>query len=234
MSAETLSRPLSDRVADLPVTPTLDDTPKALPQAVIDAAVQAFADGKTHYTDRPGIKPLREWVTDQLRDRYEVDLSPDAVTITCGATEARYVSLTQLVAGGAIYCAGDNAIISAVAQLVNVPIVTTPETATVAYLTPADGPEAVGQIRDQLAAGDLWLVWDMSHATAAHYHPAQDEAIAGRVVTIGGLDDSLPGWRIGWMAGSEKANQLRAYKQSMTICSTSISQWAALGLVETE
>jgi aspartate/methionine/tyrosine aminotransferase len=65
------------------------------------------------------------------------------------------------------------------------------------------------------------------------FHPAQNADLAARVVTIGSLSAYIPGWRMGWMAGSEMAGKLRAYKQSMTICSTSVSQWAALGLVET-
>jgi aspartate/methionine/tyrosine aminotransferase len=54
------------------------------------------------------------------------------------------------------------------------------------------------------------------------------------VVVIGGLDDVLPGWRVGWLAGSEVAEKLRSLKQSMTICTTSVSQWAAVALMNTD
>jgi aspartate/methionine/tyrosine aminotransferase len=76
-----------------------------------------------------------------------------------------------------------------------------------------------------------WIIWDTSGSGGTGFHPAQNPKLAGRVVTIGSFSDRMPGWRVGWMAGSDQAKQLRAYKQSLTICSTSISQWAALGLV---
>ncbi len=65
----TLSRPLAARVAGLP------DPPEArpglpVPQAVIDAAVEALAAGKTHYTDRPGILPLRAGITEYIKRRF--------------------------------------------------------------------------------------------------------------------------------------------------------------------
>jgi len=87
-----------------------------------------------------------------------------------------------------------------------------------------------------------WVVWDVSREPPPQsspaseggskaFHPAQDTAIAAKVISIGSFSYVMPGWRVGWMAGSEMADKLRAYKQSMTICSTSISQWAGMGLV---
>jgi aspartate/methionine/tyrosine aminotransferase len=237
---QTLSRPLAARVTDLPAPRELEPG-SPIPQAVIKAGIQALADGKTKYTDRPGIFPLRSWVADYLKDQFDVDVSPDEVTITCGETEARFVTVKHLGApGSCIVYAGEPPPIDGVAKLVGVQEVTTTvgDAARVSllYLTPRDDLHALGPLLKLVEQHNWWIVYDVSGGIPetgldTHWHPAQKLELAPRTVTIGGLSDQLPGWRIGWMAGSEQALKLRAYKQSMTICSTSVSQWAALGLV---
>jgi aspartate/methionine/tyrosine aminotransferase len=231
---EKLSRPLASRIGGLPDV-TRDNANPEISQAVINAAIQALDDGKTHYTDRPGILPLRQWVCDHLRNHFGVELSPDAVTITCGRSEARFVTIKVLAQPDTqIYCPGDSTAIKGMAHLAGATItdsVDKPDSIRLAYLTPRDGKAALEQAVELTRQHDWWLAWDMVSGRE-DFHPAQTADIAHRVITLGSLSDRLPGWRIGWLAGSEMAGKLRAYKQSMTICSTSVSQWAALGLVE--
>ena len=285
---QTLTRPLAARVAGLPevVEPTYNPP---IPEGVIEAAIQALKEGKTHYTDRPGILGLRKWVTEYLQKQFNVMLKPDEVTITCGATEARFVVIKRLVkAGGVILCSGDSKVIEGAAQLVGVNI--TRDTSNLAgilllYATPKDSLERLQPLLEQAEVNGWWVAWDVSqkpppqsspasrgviHETLSHqrdekgasrnphpnpppqamegdmqnataifkggsntsFHPAQNAGIASKVISVGSFSDVMPGWRVGWMAGSEMADKLRAYKQSMTICSTSISQWAGMGLVE--
>lgn len=234
---QTLSRPLAERVAGL--GDPSDRLPgPALPEEVIAAAVDALDAGKTKYTDRPGILPLRTWVTDTLNKRFRLALSPDDVTITCGGTEARFVAIKKLVpARTLLFCPGDSQRVAGPVALVGAELVTesvTPTAISSVYLTP-ELPEATLTSALELArTHGWWVIWDMDGAESTDFHPAQDSDLAPRVVTLGSLSDQLPGWRMGWLAGSEQALQLRAYKQSMTICSPSISQWAALGWVESQ
>jgi DNA-binding transcriptional MocR family regulator len=93
------------------------------------------------------------------------------------------------------------------------------------YATPADQADEIQRACEQLS--EAFIVFDTEVEGGGDWHPAQ--RWADRTITIGEFE-TLPGWRVGWMAGSKAANKLRAYKQSMTICSTSISQWAALGV----
>ncbi len=250
MSApEKLSRPLAARVAHLPEPAEHRDNPE-VSQAVIDAAIEALRTGKTHYTDRPGILGLREWVSKTLSETFGVELGADEVTITCGATEARFVAIKQLVKPGKqLLCVGDAAAISSTASLIGVQIVNhvnEPDTIAAIYCTPNDDLNVLQPLLAQASQQHWWVIWDVSADTVgehqrvlpsspsseARFHPAQNENLAPFVLTIGSLSNALPGWRVGWMAGSKMANKLRAYKQSMTICTTSISQWAGLGLAK--
>jgi aspartate aminotransferase len=235
MSApQTLTHPLAARVAGLPDLVENTHNPP-IAEGVIEAAIQALKDGKTHYTDRPGILGLRKRVTEYLQRHFNVTLKPDEVTITCGATEARFVVIKRLVkSDGVIVCAGDNSSIQGAAQLVGAGItrVSSTENIRLLYATPNDDVAVLKPLLEAAASYKWWVVWDVSHKTANNFHPAQDTALASKVISIGSFSDSMPGWRVGWMAGSEMADKLRAYKQSMTICSTSISQWAGMGLTE--
>ncbi len=105
-----------------------------------------------------------------------------------------------------------------------------PAAVSLLALTPEDAPEIRDRLLAQAVEHDWWVIWDVSGGEGDTFHPAQNDALRPRVVTIGSLSRHMPGWRVGWMAGSERAGKLRAYKQSMTICSASVSQWAALGL----
>lgn len=229
---QTLARPLAKRVASL-AEPREYAAAPSVPPAVADAAAAALRDGHTHYTDRPGIAPLREMAVGALGQRFGVELDAGEVTITCGATEARFVALKQLTGGKAIAALSHTHLIAQAAALIGAPIVnsvTYPSEIAVLYLTPADDPDAATALIAHVITYGWWVLFDTSVEGDTLAHPALDPTLAPRVVSIGSYSRHLPGWRVGWMAGSTAANKLRGYKQSMTICTTSISQWAALGL----
>lgn len=233
---ETLSRPLASRIAGLPTASRRMDDPQ-VGQAVIDAAVKALDRGETHYTDRPGIVGLRTWTTEFMGKTYGLELQPGEVTITCGITEGRFVVIKQLTTPGSqIVCPGDTAAIRGAAHLADVSVVQQvdePSTVSMIYITPQDKREVVDDLLRQAAEHNWWIIWDISDGVGdSNFHPAQNPKLAPHVVTLGSLSDKMPGWRVGWMAGSEKSAKLRAFKQSVTICTTNVSQWAALELVE--
>ncbi|MCA0454078.1 MAG: pyridoxal phosphate-dependent aminotransferase [Chloroflexi bacterium] len=232
----TLSRPLASRIAGLPAFTERKDG-AAVSERVIEAAVKALDKGETHYTDRPGIVGLRTWVTDHIGKNFGVELQPGEITITCGVTEGRFVVAKQLTKPGSqIVCPGDTSVISGAAHLAQATVVsdvTDPVAVSMVYLTPQDDWAVVDKLLQQAAEHKWWIIWDISSGIGENkFHPAQDPRLVGQVVTLGSLSDKMPGWRVGWMAGSEKAGKLRAFKQSVTICTTNVSQWAALGLVD--
>jgi aspartate/methionine/tyrosine aminotransferase len=227
---KNLPRSLAVRVAGLP---DISDPPlegDRVAEGIMRAAFAALDAGETHYTDRPGILPLREHAVAQMGRRYGVEIGADAVTITCGAIEARFVAIKQLVPSARkIVCVDSTPIVGA-AALCGVAITTdiSDPAIALAYLSAADDPARVTAIADAANAADWWVIWDMSRDQGGSFHPAQHPNLASRTITID-EPQTMAGWRVGWMAGSKAANKLRAYKQSMTICTTSISQWAALG-----
>lgn len=229
---KTLARPLAERVAGLGGLrgATTEDPP--LPPEVIAAAEDALARGETHYTDRPGIPEFRAWVAAYLLDGWGVRVDPSEATITCGSTEARYVTMTLLAEpGGAVLCPGDSGRIEGALQLLGARVVDSiQDDVALLYITPAVYRETVLELLEQAEERDWWVVWDLSFAQLDGFHPAQNEALAKRVVTINSLSDRMAGWRLGWMAGSEAALRLRAGKQAITICTTAVSQWAGLEL----
>lgn len=228
---QTLSRPLAQRVAvlDEPRPPAIQAT--ALPASVIEAAASALDRGETHYTDRPGIPQFRAWVAEHLRERYNVNVDPSEVTITCGSTEARYVCMTLLgEPGGSVLCPGDSAPIRGALQLAGAKIVDSiQDDVCLLYITPDDYRETSIELLQRAEESEWWIVYDLSFAkTDPPFHPAQNPKLAARVVTINSLSAHMAGWRLGWMAGSEMALRLRAGKQAITICTTAVSQWAGL------
>ena len=247
-SPQTLSRPLAGRVAgDQPHPPALSplyppakrgaETPRLkgggaqLPPNVIEAAVAALERGETHYTDRPGIPEFRAWVADHLAERFGLRIDPAEVTITCGSTEARFVTMTLLAeAGSAVLCPGDSSRIRGALHILGADIVdSVQDDISLLYLSPDVYRETSIELLQRAEETDWWIVYDLSFArTAPPFHPAQNEKLASRVVTIDSLSADLAGWRLGWMAGSAAALRLRAGKQAITICTTAVSQWAGL------
>ncbi|MDE2749388.1 MAG: aminotransferase class I/II-fold pyridoxal phosphate-dependent enzyme [Chloroflexota bacterium] len=234
---QTLSRPLAQRVAGLDDPRAPIATAPDLPASVLDAACSALDRGETHYTDRPGIPEFRAWVADHLRERYAISVDPSEVTITCGSTEARFVCMTRLAPpGSAVLCPGDASRIRGAADLVGASIVDSiQDDISLLYITPDDYRETSIELLQRAEENGWWIVYDLSFAaTSAPFHPAQNEKLASRVVTINALSGRLAGWRLGWMAGSEMALRLRAGKQAITICTTAVSQWAGLEWVRTQ
>jgi aspartate/methionine/tyrosine aminotransferase len=231
--SQTLSRPLAARVTKLAAAPPPVDT-ASTPVGARDAAVEALETDKTHYTTRPGIVPLREWVSAHLEQQYGLSIPVDAITITCGAQEAEFVALKTLVpADSSLLYSGGAKVREHLERYIPLleftPVDTPDAQVSAVYAGAGASPDWLAQAVDN----GWWVIWPAMFA-GHDSSIARVVGAAARTVVIGELEDRLPGWRIGWMAGSEQANALRAYKQSMTICSPSISQWAAYGLVSAD
>lgn len=71
------------------------------PLPVIEALEQAARDGHTHYTGATGIEPLRRAIARDYARRYGVEVSPERVVLTAGASGALSLACCALVDPGA-------------------------------------------------------------------------------------------------------------------------------------
>ena len=67
------------------------------PQPILDAAQQALASGKTHYTPALGLPELRQAVSEHYRQRHGVEVDARRIIITPGASGALLLALGVLL-----------------------------------------------------------------------------------------------------------------------------------------
>ena len=60
----------------------------ATPEPIIEAGRRALAEGHTHYTPALGLPALREAIASYYATRYGVEIDPDRVVVTPGASGA--------------------------------------------------------------------------------------------------------------------------------------------------
>ena len=71
------------------------------PAPVIEAAIQSLKDGKTGYTANAGLKPLRDSIANDIKQRYSVSYDPDSeIIVTVGVSEAMLLSMLALLDPG--------------------------------------------------------------------------------------------------------------------------------------
>ncbi len=233
-----LAVPLARRVAELrgSVAAPRDGGDTEVSAAAREASVTALERGETHYTDRPGIVPLRQRVAALMSERF--GLTVDAgkgVVITCGVTEARFVAMQQLVPVGGTVVALSHAERVAGACIVRGAGLRAPDAAIEGDVTVYLTGDTPAEVRDP------WLTQASEHGWAVVYEPGEASfhpaavGLAEHTVTIGalGLDAGIEAWRVGYLAApAATAGPLRDFKQALTLCTTNLSQWGALALLE--
>jgi aspartate/methionine/tyrosine aminotransferase len=205
-----------------------------MPEAAVAAVHEALARGETHYTDRPGILPLRKKVGEILQRRFNLSCDAGRITLTCGVTEARFVAVQQLLDRNGIVGAPRNGERIGGAVMLRDGRMMGSDLSSVDILyAAASASENV--IRAWLAAlpAEALVIYEVDGPGG--FHPSHIPGFEDRIITIGalGLEHGLVGARLGYLAAPpQKASGLRDFKQALTICSTNLSQWAALAVVE--
>lgn len=67
------------------------------PQPIIEAGIEALKAGKTHYTPALGLPELREIIANWYHTHYQVDVSPNRIVITPGASGALLLIMGALL-----------------------------------------------------------------------------------------------------------------------------------------
>ena len=230
------------------------------PTSVQEAAGAALDRGETHYTTRPGVIPLREAIARRMiADGFPA--TADAMLITNGGSEALYIALqTQLEKGQRVIVAGPTAPnVVAMIRFIGAEPVWPHETGSffpsaesiaasdasailLASPSPVTGralaPEALEAVIVAAVRREMTVFLDRSLATAL-YDPVlarfPNPELGANVVTVGSFSTGhgLDGWRVGWLTAPPEAMKgPRALKQDMSICTTAVSQYAALAFLE--
>ena len=70
------------------------------PQHIKDATIAAIQAGKVHYSDLPGIAPLRDAIAAKLLRQNNMTVTPDQVVVTNGLTHGSYAALMAFINEG--------------------------------------------------------------------------------------------------------------------------------------
>lgn len=236
----TMAVPLAERTERLQALAPVDlpsaDSMGSVPETAVHATLDALERGETHYTDRPGILPLRVRVGEKLSARFGLAFGEADTVITCGVTEARFVAVQELLTSDQTLFDGTGAQVLAGALIVRGASFTDDiGSAKVVYLTSTASEEEQRKLLSQ-ARDDAFILYEVDDSTNI-FHPAQLATFGKRTITIGNLctEEGLQSWRVGFLvAPKPSAAGLRDFKQALTICTTNLSQWAALALLEQE
>jgi aspartate aminotransferase len=251
---ETATQPGAQDLVDL--TRAADPAP---PPAVTAAAHAALDRGETHYTARPGIPQLcAALAARSAGEGFPADAS--SVVVTNGGSEALYIALQSVAQPGSrVLLAGPVApkIPKMIAFIGATPIqvdntAASPTAATIdgydadilllASPSPITGvaipPDELARIVRWAGEQNIAVILDRSLAWCC-YDPAlahfPDSELGATVLTTGSfsLAYEMAGWRAGYFtAPAQHAGSMLELKQAMSICTSAISQFAALAALE--
>ncbi len=233
------------------------DTPAHIRQAAIDAINEGF----TGYTYGSGTLELRQALSRKFKDENNLDIGPEEVIVTSGASEALEIALAALVDPGDEVMIADPGFVSYRAltefmggKVVDVPtgeeltlepdtilenissktkalIINSPCNPTGGVQSEAD-MKAFAQIADDHG---ITLISDEVYEhflyEGEHISPGQ---FTDNVITINAVSKtySMTGWRIGYTAArKEYTEQMLKVHQYVQACANSIAQKAAFAAI---
>ena len=238
-----LAVPLARRTEQLRVTdtttPAAERSASEVAASARTAAAAALDRGETHYTDRPGIAPLRRAVAAALSALRSAPLSERDVVITCGVTEARFVAIQRLLPAGSgtVVALGHRDRLEGACIIRDVTLVGADAAGDVGddalVYVPADADPASLRTWLALAVEHRWPI--VHELDRLHGSPLEHDGTFELTVTIGDLaaPHGAEAWRVGYLAAPDVlVGPLREFKQSLTLCTTNVSQWGVLALLE--
>lgn len=244
------------------VDDAIDLTAPAAPEppAAIQAAAHAALDrGETHYTARPGIPQLcAALAARSTAEGFPAD--PGSVVVTNGGSEALYIAFQSVVRPGQrvllpgpvapniptmlTFVNGEPVRLETTAAIptaeaifvheADVLLLASPSPVTGVAIPPAD---LANIVRTAIERG-MTVILDRSLAWCV-YDPAlarfPEPELGSKLLTTGSfsLAYEMAGWRAGYFtAPAEHAGTMLELKQAMSICTSAVSQYAALAALE--
>jgi aspartate/methionine/tyrosine aminotransferase len=233
-----------------------------VPVHVQAAAAAALDRGETHYTTRPGVIPLREAIAQRLTaDGFPASVESVLVTnggaealyialqmllaqsrrmVVAGPIPANVVAMIRFIGAEPVllptgvesrFSPSVDAVTAAEGSSL---LLSSPSPVTGLALSPGEQEALIAMSIDR----GMMVVLDRSVATAL-YDPALarfgNPELGANLVTIGSFSAGygLAGWRVGWLSAPPETMKLfRELKQAMSICTTAVSQFAALSVLD--
>jgi aspartate aminotransferase len=233
-----------------------------LPEHVRAAAKDALDRGETHYTSRPGVPELRNAIARQLNDDGIPATGDSVIITNGGAEGVYVALQSIVAAGDRVlvvepvarnvvemirFIGGEIARAAPSREDGLIPSVDAIASADASVLLIASPSSISGVamstehlerlLRVAVDRGMVPIV-DRS-ASTCYYEPVReafdDETVTSNMLTVGSFSTGhgLLGWRVGYLAApDERMGKLRNLKQAMSICTTAVSQFAALAALE--
>ena len=232
-----------------------------LPEHIRQAAKDALDRGETHYTSRPGVPELRRAIAERsTADGFPA--TADTTVVTNGGAEAIYIALQAVLSAGStaivvdpvsphiiemitfigatierIFPSAESRFVPSSAELdlsnANALVISSPSLISGIEIPTPDLERLIGAA----VARGMDVILDRSGAPCFYQPHAStfDPALGAQVITIGSFSAGygLHGWRVGsFTAPADRVGKLRGLKQAMSICTTAVSQFAALAALE--
>ncbi len=93
-------RKMFDITAEDAINLSLGEPDFDTPLHIREAVKKALDDGFTHYTANKGIVELREAISCKFKEENKLEVDPESILVTVGASQALYISLQALVNKG--------------------------------------------------------------------------------------------------------------------------------------
>ena len=232
------------------------------PEHIKKAAIKAIEEGFTGYTAGPGILELREALSRKFKNENSIEVSPENIIVTSGASEALEIALGAFVNSGDEVLIADPGFVSYKAlteimggHMTGVPLdeklcmkpetvleMISPKTKAIIINSPSNPTGAVQSKSDMKAFAeiaddnDVILISDEVYEhfiyEGEHVSPAM---YSDNVITVNAASKtySMTGWRLGYVAASpENTYQMLKIHQYVQACATSISQKAAFAAID--
>lgn len=232
------------------------------PEHVREAAKDALARGETHYTSRPGVVDLRKAIARVSTEQGFPATAESVVVTNGGAEALYITLQAVVAKGDRVaapeplqpnvaemigFIGGDLhriATTSANRFLASTDDIFAPNPAVILLASPspitgvAIEDEDLRAIISKAADRGTIVILDRSLVPALYVPSTANSSapeLGAGVVTIGSFSSGfgLDGWRVGYFtAPPDRMKEMRELKQAMSICTTAVSQFAALAALD--
>jgi len=232
-----MARLIAERARELDAPSVAPAATLATPARVVEGLRRALLDGETHYTDRPGMAPLREHIAASLSQTLGTARGKDTVIVTNSDTEALFACLLGLRAASG----GDN-LTRGEAVLPSAGVVDDARARDGALarllgfdtrlVDPPFEPAWVGRFEVGTERCDVLRVSGLDATSIRSQFKEAESVVVGTLAggpRVEGVSDGLSAFPVGFACVTPGlAKHARTWKQALSICTAAPSQRATL------